>query len=287
MLEMAAASEPGLYRAGVAGDTFNTAVYLARAGLDVAYLTRLGDDSFSGDILRRMREEGIGTELVERCAGARPGLYLISNDARGERHFHYWRDAAPVRSLFDQPLPAPDAGLFYFSGITLAVTRSGRDNFLRLLGELRARGCRIAYDSNYRPQLWDSVAQAREYNRSVLPLCDIALPTLADDCLLWDISTVQACRALYADAGTGEIVVKAADLTAQAFAGPLHAQRRAAPVRALDTTGAGDAFNAGYLAARLNGASLDDALRAAQALAATVVQYHGAIIPREDATQDH
>lgn len=287
MLEMAAASEPGLFRAGVAGDTFNTAVYLARAGLDVAYLTRLGDDRFSDDILLRMRAEGIGTELVERCAGALPGLYLITNDVSGERQFHYWRDVAPVRGLFEQPLPAPDAGLFYFSGITLAVTRNGRDNFLRLLGDLRARGCRIAYDSNYRPQLWDSPAQAREYSRAALPLCDIALPTLADECLLWGISTAEECRALYADAGADEIVVKADDLTAQAFAGSRHAQRRAVPVDAMDTTGAGDAFNAGYLAARLAGDSLDDALQAAQALAAKVVRHSGAIIPRADALSPH
>ncbi|MBK6510710.1 MAG: hypothetical protein IPG06_15490 [Haliea sp.] len=143
MIELAAENSGGLYRRGVAGDSYNTAIYLSRAGLQVSYLTRLGDDALSDGIIAHLADEGIGDALIERVARRRPGLYLIDNDAQGERHFHYWRDHAPVRELFAQPLRLPAIDVFYFTGITLAVTRPGLAQLIALLVDLRARGCRI------------------------------------------------------------------------------------------------------------------------------------------------
>ncbi len=283
MVEMAALGEGGLYQCGIAGDTYNTAVYLARAGLDVSYLTRLGDDAHSDEIVNAMAGEGIDTRSVRRVPGRQPGLYLIDNDASGERFFSYWRGQAPVRELFEQPLrvDAPDA--FYFSGITLAVTRGGSANLLGLLKQLREQGARIAFDPNYRAHLWDSPEQARAATEAVLPLVDIALPTLEDETALWGIEEVEACAAHFMDHGVAEVVVKGPALTGFVYEGPvLRAQRQAEPARAVDTTGAGDAFNAGYLALRLPGGSAAQALDNAQQLAARVVQHRGAILPRDE-----
>ena len=85
------------------GDTLNTAVYLARLGVEVDYVTALGDDHFSDEMLAGWRREGVGTALVPRLPGRLPGLYLIRRDASGERSFFYWRDRAPARELFDLP----------------------------------------------------------------------------------------------------------------------------------------------------------------------------------------
>ena len=98
MVEMSAVDGRGSYQRGVAGDSFNTAVYLARSGCAVSYLTRLGDDSFSDDIVERLEHEGIDTDLVIRCAGRQPGLYVIDNDADGEER------RTGVRDLKDDPL---------------------------------------------------------------------------------------------------------------------------------------------------------------------------------------
>lgn len=283
MVEMAALGEGGLYQCGLAGDTYNTAVYLARAGIAVSYLTRLGDDAHSSAIVSAMAGEGIDTSAVQRVPGRQPGLYLIDNDASGERYFSYWRGQAPVRELFEQPLrlDAPDA--FYFTGITLAVTRGHHANFLDLLGQLRERGTRIAFDPNYRAHLWDAPEQARAMVEAVLPLVDIALPTLEDETALWGIDDVEACAGHFAERGVEEVVIKGPALTGLVYQGPvLRAQRQAEPVRAIDTTGAGDAFNAGYLALRLPGASAAQALDNAQQLAARVVQHRGAILPRNE-----
>ena len=279
MVEMAV-QDDGSYRRGVAGDSYNTAVYLARAGLAVNFLTRLGDDPLSDDIVQHLQHEGIGDTLVERDAGRVPGLYLIENDAHGERQFHYWRDSAPARELFARPLQIAQCDVFYFTGITLAVTHTGLAHLVALLSELRAGGCRIVFDPNYRPALWDNANQAREHYAAVLPLCDIALPTLEDDAALWNIHSVDACSAHYQNQGIAEVVIKGPALTTYVYAGDSQLVQAAPAVTALDTTGAGDAFNAGYLAARLPGGDLEAAVGQAQQLAAAVVQHRGAILPR-------
>ncbi|MCY4426731.1 MAG: sugar kinase [Halieaceae bacterium] len=281
MLEIAAADQPGLYRRGFAGDSFNTAVYLARAGYEVDYLTRIGDDAISRDILRQLHREQIGTELVVCMENRLPGLYMIENSADGERRFTYWRDHSPARELFDLPVSLDKTGVFYFTGITLAVTRSGIEQLCSLLESLRGEGCRIVFDPNYREQLWDDRAQARSFHEQVLPYCDMVMPTMEDEQVLWGVATVDDCLSMYRNHGAAEIVIKGSDLVGHASSGDQTISLQAGRVQAVDTSGAGDSFNAGYLACRLAGGSMRDSLMAAQTLSARVVQHRGAILPRQ------
>jgi 2-dehydro-3-deoxygluconokinase len=109
------------------GDTLNTALYLARLGVPTEYITALGVDPFSDEMVRAWACEGIGTLGVVRLQGHLPGLYLIRTDKAGERAFFYWRDNAPVRQLFNIPeTPAVQAALLaadliYLSGISLSL----------------------------------------------------------------------------------------------------------------------------------------------------------------------
>lgn len=281
MLEFAADPGTGLYRRGVAGDSFNTAVYLARAGHQVEYLTRLGDGPNSEFILQYLQAENLSAERIMLCAKHEPGLYVIDNDADGERHFSYWRDNSPARAMFDQAIELPNCELFYFTGITLSVSRSGLTQLTELLEKLKDQSCQIVFDPNYRPKLWANRDQAQANYQAVLGYCDTVLPTLEDETALWGVNEVQSCTKMYLDYGASEIVVKGSDLRSHvttADSQTLSVQAEA--VKAVDTTGAGDSFNAGYLAARLSGQAPEAALRAGQALAASVVQHRGAIIPR-------
>jgi len=282
MVEMSAMDDGELYRRGVAGDSFNTAVYLARAGCSVSYLTRLGDDAYSDEILDRLTAENIGTDWVTRCAGRRPGLYVIDNDADGERQFSYWRDHAPARELFDasaRALQIEGFDVFYFTGITLAVTRANLDHLVTLLARLQGEGCRIVFDPNYRPGLWESVGQARDASRAILANCDTVMTTLGDDHALWGTESVEDVQAFYKGQGVRELILRDDALKAFVTAGDEQHQLQAEKVSAVDTTGAGDAFNAGYLAERLAGGDPGSALAQAQALSARVVQHRGAILP--------
>ena len=126
MVELARGND-GRFSLSSGGDTFNTAVYLARAGIGVNYATALGDDPYSDQILALAAAEGVGSDLVVRVPGRLPGLYIIETDESGERHFHYWRDNSPARELFELPEwgrvaePMVEAKLIYFSGITLSL----------------------------------------------------------------------------------------------------------------------------------------------------------------------
>src|ERR1700747_2284894 len=100
MIELKQAGS-GLYSRGFGGDTLNTSVYLARLGVAVDYITALGDDPLSDEMIAGWREGGVGTDKVARLKGTLPGIYLIATDAAGERRFFHWRESAAARSLLD------------------------------------------------------------------------------------------------------------------------------------------------------------------------------------------
>lgn len=288
MVELARGDD-GRFTLAYGGDTFNTAVYLARAGVSVAYATALGDDTYSGRILELAAAEGVGSELVLRVPGRMPGLYLIETDPKGERQFSYWRDTAPARDLFELPdwsVVAEGlltARLIYFSGVTLSLySNTGLGRFLAVVELARERGAKIAFDSNFRPRGWrGDVARARTVYAEALKRVDIALPSFDDEALLWGDASPEGTVARLQAFGIGEIVVKNGDKDALLAAG---SERIWAPVpevvNPVDTTAAGDSFSAAYLAARLREESPEAAVQAAHRLSNEVVRHRGAIIPR-------
>lgn len=286
----------GNLRQTFGGDTLNTAVYLARCGsadLRVHYATALGDDSLSAGMLERWQAEGVLTGLVQRLPGRVPGLYLIELDEGGERRFHYWRGQAAARAYFDAATTAledqADAlDALYLSGISLAILPdAGRERVLALMTRMRAAGKVVAFDNNYRPRLWESVADARHWYGRAFAAASIALITADDHQALHGLpdlaSAVSAAQALPVD----EIAIKRGAMPAiVGGAGEAWQEVAAETVpRVVDTTAAGDSFAAGYLSRRLRGAAAAEAAAFGNRLAARVIQYPGALIPR-DAMQD-
>ena len=267
------------------GDTLNTAVYLARLGVAVDYVTALGDDAWSDEMAGAWREEGVGTELVRRLPGRLPGLYVIQTDTAGERRFTYWRDSAAARIVFDLPdapaLGAALAGfdLLYFSGITLSIYgEAGRARLFAAAEACRKRGGRVAFDTNFRPRGWPDRDIARLLYREAFAHADFILASTEDLTLLFDEDGEAELR----QHGVGaEIVLKLATPCVRVAVDGVDTLVEAPPAAKLvDTTAAGDSFAAAYLASRLRGASTVDAARAGHRLAGIVVQYPGAIIPR-------
>lgn len=279
----------GLLSRGFGGDTLNTAVYLARLGVAVDYVSALGDDPHSAEMLRAWEEEGVGTGLVARVPGAVPGLYLIQTDARGERRFSYWRDSAPVRQLFELPdAPRLMAGLrsaavVYLSGITLSLFRGeARERMFGVLEAVRNGGGRVVFDSNFRPRGWPDLAEARAAFDRTLRLSDTVLAGVEDFALLdGDASAEELLERLRA-AGVREAVVKLPEPGCVVMSGERESRVPVpAVVDPVDTTAAGDSFAAGFLAARLAGSAPEDAVRAGHRLAGAVIRHPGAIIPRD------
>ncbi len=288
MIEMARGPD-GRFSQACGGDTFNTAVYLARRGLPVAYATALGDDLYSDRIVALAAAEGIATDLIMRVPGRLPGLYLIETDAKGERSFHYWRDSAPARELFELPdwgriaESIIGARIVYFSGITLSIySNQGLGRFLALLEMARKAGSKIVFDGNYRPRAWrGDLQRTRTVFMEALKRVDIALPTYDDEALLWGDPSPDATIERLQAFGIGEIAIKNGPNSALVAAGG-HKEFIPVPavVQPVDTTAAGDSFNAGYMAARLADENPGDAAIAGHKLASEVILHHGAIIPR-------
>ncbi len=287
MVELARRDD-GAFTMRVGGDTFNTSIYLVRLGTPVHYMTALGDDPYSRLILETARAEGVGTETILTQPGRMPGLYLIETDA-GERAFYYWRDRSPARELFE--LEGADrlaaalgrADTAYLSGVTLSLySPAGLERLAAALEVLRGRGGRVIVDSNYRPIGWGHDRdRARAVFQRFWGLADIALPSFDDEQALWGDLEPGETAARLSGFGAREICIKdgarGAHVAGDGGLTHLPTLAAAAPI---DTTAAGDAFNAAYVHARLGGADPVAAARHGHALAAIVIQYPGAIAPR-------
>lgn len=274
---------------GVAGDSFNTAVYLARSlvgtDVEVAFVTALGTDRYSDLIFERIKAYGLAVSHIERRGDKMPGLYAIDTDENGERSFSYWRSDSAARTLFSKPCridfnALSDFDLVYLSGITLAILPAQtRAELFDWADDYRAAGGKIAYDSNYRPALWENRKTAQTANKKMWSRCDIALPSLDDEMALYgDKTEAEAVKRLLSY-GIKSGALKRGDQ------GPLdldNDQTKGVFPKAqkvIDTTAAGDSFNAGYLAARITGSSQAEALESGHALASKVIAHKGAIIP--------
>lgn len=274
-------------RIGVAGDTFNTAVYLSRAlGRGrVAYVTALGADRQSDRIVDALKAEALDTAHVARLPGKMPGLYLIDTDDKGERSFSYWRSTSAAREMF-----GPDSGMapdfldtfdtLYLSGISIAILHpAARDRLALGLERFRARGGRVAFDSNYRPVLWPDVPTARAEMTRFIALCDIAFPSQDDEAALFGDSDLQSILDRYTAAEIRQGALKCGGAGAIALDGSGLRRAASSAVTVVDTTAAGDSFNAGFLAALDKGDNMTECLNAAASLAEKVIGVRGAILP--------
>jgi 2-dehydro-3-deoxygluconokinase len=282
----------GRFALAYGGDTFNTAVYLARAGLDVAFASALGDDAYSEGVLALAAAEGISRDLILRVPGRLPGLSLIDTDPAGARHFHHWRDSEPARDLFELPdwnrlaEGLLSAKLIYFSGITLSLySNTGLGRFLAVIELARKNGVKIAFDGNFRPRGWKGdLTRTRTVFMEALKRVDIAMPAYDDEAVLWGDPSPEATVERLQAFGIGEIVVKNGPNSALVAAG---GSNEFIPVPEvvvpIDTMAAGDSFNAGYIAARLSGNGPQAAAAAAHRLAGEVIRHRGAIMPRDAA----
>ncbi len=275
------------------GDTLNTAVYLNRLvrgrSITVDYVTALGDDAYSDAMLAFWRGEGLGVDLVARLPGRLPGLYTIRTDERGERSFTYWRERAAARDLLKEGRDAMlkkrlrSFDLIYLSGITLSILdQPQRQKLFELIDDVRNHGGRIAFDGNFRPAGWADIDAARACFDTMLGRTDIALPTYDDErALMGSADAADVTRRLHG-LGVDVVAVKLGAEGCLLSAGDDQTMVTTSPVEpVIDSTAAGDSFNAGFLAGLLLGKSAEAAALDGHHLAGQVIRHRGAIIPVE------
>lgn len=286
MVEMAPQDVSRNFHMGFAGDTLNTAWYLRGllgASDRVDYLTAVGTDAVSDQMVAFIKAAKIGTNHVVRRDSLTVGLYMIQLQA-GERSFIYWRDQSAARtlardgSLLDQALSGAD--MAYFSGITLAILPDdARATLLQALSRFRTGGGTVVFDPNLRPKLWRHPDDMMASVMNAAAQCDMILPSFEDEATWFGDREPLATVERYAGQGASVVVVKNGPHEILSCTNGMVNHHDPDPVeQVVDTTAAGDSFNAAFLAGHLEGHPLDRAIKSGSALAAKVIQRPGALV---------
>lgn len=278
------------------GDSLNSAVYLSRSTneqVEVNYVTAMGTDPLSEGIVQRWKNEGINCQFVLQDKERQPGLYLIQLDEYGERTFLYWRKQSAARFMLQHPdFPSVadtlmEMDMVLLSGISLAIlSQEDRNSLIALLQKLASNGVEIAFDSNFRPALWpqdEDWKTVQENYRKILNLCDIALVTYDDEEAIWKDASPQQALTRLKRSGVKKAILKLGsqgclyqDFTVR---GSVPQQVATVPItNVVDTTSAGDSFNAGFLSGYLTGLNPKQSCLRGHQLAGVVIQNKGAIV---------
>jgi 2-dehydro-3-deoxygluconokinase len=238
-----------------AGAESNACVGLARLGLHVAWVSRLGLDGPGDRILEALRAERVDTRFVLRDGTHPTGIMLKDGGV-----VRYYRSESAASAITPQDLadvPVSDARAVLVTGVTALIGPGPQAAGLALL--TRASGIRIV-DPNLRAGLWGS-ARRVELVRPFIERCDLVLGGAAEFTEIFDATGDEALALRASECGPREVVVRGAESVGAMRDGQWWAQQITRR-DAIDPIGAGDAFNAGYIAVRLRGGSIDAALAA-------------------------
>lgn len=286
LIELAPIKERN-YQLGFAGDTFNTAYYLRQIHTAaVSYVTAVGDDNYSQQLINFIGDQQIDLSFINQINNSQSGLYLISNEVSGERAFTYYREHAAAKKLIaqlteEQQQQLTEMDILYFSGITLAILdEPQRKQFFSLLEKAKGRGALIVCDNNYREKLWSNKNQALKTMQAFHQLTDLLFVTADDEKELYDDNSVHDTILRYFDCTLPHVVIKDGANPVQVLQNKRHYTLPVPLVnQVVDTTAAGDSFNAGYLSAVIDGLGSQAAVKRGHQLASTVIQSKGAIVP--------
>ncbi|MHA3914689.1 sugar kinase [Halovulum sp. GXIMD14793] len=279
-------TEDGTFQRGFAGDTFNTAWYAQRllAGWRVGYCSCVGADPASEAMLQFMTNQGIETQAIRRDPARSVGLYMIELE-NGERSFSYWRSASAARQLAADKGwlqdAIKDASALHFSGITLAILpEADRATFLDVIRTARAAGVTTIFDTNQRPRLWPNTSVMCAALSEAATCASIVLPSFDEEQAGFGDADPAATVARYRQAGAKTVIVKngAGPMTGWSEADDIVVLDPPRITDVVDSTAAGDSFNAGALAALLTGQGLKAAMQQGADLAARAVQGRGALV---------
>ncbi|OUS05386.1 hypothetical protein A9Q96_11590 [Rhodobacterales bacterium 52_120_T64] len=276
---------------GIAGDVMNTAIYMRRSlpqDYDVSFVSVIGTDLLSDQMADYFASEGLSLDHLARHESKVPGIYGITTDDNGERSFLYWRDSSAAKTMFSEgsaisPQLFEKFDVVYFSAITLAIiSPEARAVFMESLKKFRKNGGLVAFDSNYRPNLWSDVQTARDAVTEAWHNCDIALPSVDDEIALFADADEKAVLTRFTEYGIPVGALK------RGGDGPLPLGGQIVPAtkyrevsNVVDTTAAGDSFVGAFLASHLTGEPLQASLQAGHECAAKVISHRGAIIAKE------
>ncbi|WP_040263166.1 sugar kinase [Pseudomonas massiliensis] len=272
----------------IAGADSNVAIGLARLGLNVAWLSRVGKDSLGRFVTDTLVDEGLDCRFV-RTDPARPtGFQLKGSEADGrDPAVEYFRkgSAASVLSVADLDPSLLRARHLHATGIPPALSPQALELSASLIRQMREAGHSISFDPNLRPALWaDQRTMVDTVNRLACQ-AHWVLPGLAEGQMLTGVEAPRDIAGWYLERGVEAVAIKL---------GPEGAYYRTAQdegvvegfavARVIDTVGAGDGFAVGVISALLEGQGFAQAVRRGNWIGSLAVQSQGDMegLPRRE-----
>lgn len=262
------------YALRFAGAESNFAIALARLGVPVRWVSRLGNDAVGDLITDALREEGVDVRWICRDSRAGTGAFMKIRD-HGTTGVRYFRRGSAASHLAPTDLPddaLADISLGHLTGITLALGEGPRALAHRMAERLHGAGRPLTFDANFRPALWDDAVSARRAQESLLPFVDWYFCGADEARTLWGAGSLAALDQRIRSAGARQVVIRVGADGAYVD-GAVVAPRRLVTVR--DEVGAGDAFDAGFVYALLRGSAPVECVRAAHVIAAHALRGTG------------
>jgi len=231
------------------GDTLNTAVAAARLGSKVGYITRVGRDSFQTYLLDSWQAENIDTSNIKIVEGYN-GLYILSIQEESRKEFVFYRKKSAATTLSTDDISEEyiqQANIVYSTGIAQSLSSSSKGAVKKAFHIAKEKGCLVAYDPNYRERVWD----ADEANAAMEEIIDcidiIMLNNIHDAEWLIDQTSPDKIIKHFWDKGVATVAVKMGkNGCVVGYNGEINTIP-AKETEIVDSTGAGDAFNGGFL----------------------------------------
>jgi 2-dehydro-3-deoxygluconokinase len=291
MLELVNKSDTTIAKS-FAGDVYNSGVYMKRAypNISCGFMSAVGQDLLSDEFIAKSQGESLDMSAVALSATHHLGIYMVVNDETGERSFIYWRNNSAAKSTIstlssqqinDIESKYTNDGVLFFSGITLAILHPNeRVLFWDLVSKMQEAGSLIVFDPNYRPQLWESIAVAKQETEKAFAVSDWLMPGLDDFKALYGHTTVQECLDFCAQFTFAELILKQGEKSVHVINDDGHNEFEIVKSKnVVDTTSAGDAFNGVYLGSRFSGLTPKMSTQLANYAASKVIETPGAIMP--------
>lgn len=261
----------------VGGAELNFAVGCARLGLNSKWISRMGNDEFGKVIFNFARGEGIDVSAVDFIDGYPTSVNFKEIRESGDGKTFYYRQNSPILTLSVDDLGEhllENIDLLHITGVYLAIDPKNVEMAEHLISLAKKKNIPVSFDPNIRLKLW-SIEEAREAYFKIFPAIDILLTGLDELEMILGDSSKEAIQSFANDYDIKDLVIKDSSSGSRLYRNNQWHSVPAFKVSAVDTVGAGDGFDAGYIYSYLHGAQPEEALRFANGAGALVVTVSG------------
>ncbi|CAX62079.1 MULTISPECIES: sugar kinase [Erwinia] len=265
----------------IAGAELNVAIGLARLGLKVGWVSRVGDDSFGRFTLQQLEKEGVDHRQVTTDARYATGFQLKSKvDDGSDPLVEYFRKGSAASHLSVDDFNRDYFGSarhLHLSGVSAAISASSLALSKHAAQEMKQMGKTISFDPNLRPVLWPSEREMAKQLNTLAGFADWVLPGISEGKILTGYDQPEAIADFYLDMGVKAVIVKTGCDGAwyKTSAGEKGQVEAIKTEKVVDTVGAGDGFAVGVISALLEGKPLPAAIRRGNKIGSLAIQVIG------------